>query len=378
MGPSRRGFLLALALLACALPAQAGAATTTPTDVPTSFWAGAQIRWSVANGWIPARADGSFGPGRAVSRLAAARVLAAANQLINNVPAQPDPYAQAVDAGWILPGTGAGDTITQLSFDRGIVHVLHLQAAARSLLLLKNADGWRPNLPVGFGAEQIVRDVGARWNVPFGADSWETWPNSKLKRANLAAQAYRLGHLSPWWQSSVTTQLNVINALPKYPPLKQAVIGFAFKYAGAPYIWGGTSDQPQTLFGLPAAGGFDCSGFVWWVMKEHSYTANGTTWSGDAKIQWRSTYDMAAHIPVASRITYANLKPGDILFWSTSPHGVLTASSTVYHTGIYLGNGWTINSHGDGAGVTIDYMAPGAGWYHDAFAFGWRVMPVGV
>ena len=77
------------------------------------------------------------------------------------------------------------------------------------------------------------------------------------------------------------TQLNVVDALPKYPPLKRAVLGYAIQYAGAPYVWGGTSDQPQTLFGLPAAGGFDCSGFVWWVMKERSYTVPGTTWSGD-------------------------------------------------------------------------------------------------
>jgi cell wall-associated NlpC family hydrolase len=57
---------------------------------------------------------------------------------------------------------------------------------------------------------------------------------------------------------------------------------------------------------------------------------------------------------------------------------VLTASSAVDHTGIYLGNGWTINSHGSGAGVTINYMGPGAGWFHDNFVFGWRIMPRGV
>ena len=57
---------------------------------------------------------------------------------------------------------------------------------------------------------------------------------------------------------------------------------------------------------------------------------------------------------------------------------MLTNSSAVDHTGIYLGNGWTINSHGSGAGVTINYMGPGAGWYHDNFVFGWRVMPIGV
>ena len=72
---------------------------------------------------------------------------------------------------------------------------------------------------------------------------------------------------------------------------------------------------------------------------------------------------MAAPLPVAKRIHRADLKPGDILFWSSAPNGVNTTSATVYHTGIYLGNGWTINSHGSGDGVTLDYMGPGAGWY---------------
>jgi cell wall-associated NlpC family hydrolase len=377
MGRLRRCLPLAFAALACLLPAQAVAATSA-SDIPTSFFARTQTAWTVNQGWMTLRADGTFSPKRAASRLAAARVLASVNELAYGEPVADDPFAQAVAARWISEGTGASGTITQLEFDRGIVSVLRQKGAARAMNRIATADGWRPKLPNGFGAEQVVRQIGARWNVPNGADEWETWPGSTLRRANLAVQAYQLGHLSGWWQSAVTTQLNVVNALPKLPPLKQAVLGFAFRYAGAPYVWGGTSDAPQNLFGLPAAGGFDCSGFVWWVMKLQTYTVGDVTWSGASKIPWRTTYDMAANIPVSKRLTYSKLKPGDVLFWSTNPNGVHTASSTVYHTGIYLGNGWTINSHGSGAGVTIDYMAPGAGWFHDAFAFGWRVMPVGV
>ena len=40
--------------------------------------------------------------------------------------------------------------------------------------------------------------------------------------------------------------------------LLRAVLGYAIQSAGAPSVWGGISDQPQSLFGLPAAGGFDC------------------------------------------------------------------------------------------------------------------------
>jgi len=38
---------LALAVLVCVIPAQASAASTTVPDVPASFWAHAQITWSV-------------------------------------------------------------------------------------------------------------------------------------------------------------------------------------------------------------------------------------------------------------------------------------------------------------------------------------------
>ena len=61
----------------------------------------------------------------------------------------------------------------------------------------------------------------------------------------------------------------------------------ALRYAGMPYIWGGTSPNPQSPLGSPVAGGFDCSGFVWWVMKLHSYTVSSHTWSGNATIQAR-------------------------------------------------------------------------------------------
>ena len=295
---------LALAVLACVIPAQASAASNSSVpDVPASFWAHAQITWAVKAGWVPLHKNGTFAPGRDATRTAAARVLANLNQQQHGVAVSDDPFQQAVDGGWIGAGPGPGSTLTQLQFDRGIVRVMGLKNDSIRLRQITAADGWKPKLPTGFAAEQIVRDIGARWNVPFGADNWETWPSSTLRRANLAVQAYLLGHLPSYWQSSVDTQMNVVHALPEYPPLKKAVLGYALKWAGAPYIWGGSSDQPQDPFGLPAAAGFDCSGYVWWVMKR-AYTVPGKTWDGTAKIPWRTTYDMAAHLPVAKRITY--------------------------------------------------------------------------
>ncbi len=178
------------------------------------------------------------------------------------------------------------------------MRVLGLESAAKTMGTLHTSTGWRPPLPVGFGVEQMVRAVGARANVPEGFDQWELWPNDTLLRANLASEAYQLGHLSPWAVAAAQAKTAVVSAMPTWTPLKRAVLGFALRYAGAPYVWGGTSPNPQVEFGAHVAGGFDCSGFVWWVMKMQTYTAGGLTWSGNAAIgQLRTTYQMAQSVP---------------------------------------------------------------------------------
>lgn len=345
------------------------------TDVPKGFWAKPQIRWAAGNAWIAPRTATTFAPHHTVSRVNASAVLVRIAFQLKGIPEGADPFVQAVDAGWIPEGAGPTGTITQLEFDRGLVRILGLAHSAKALNHLQTADGWAPKLADGFGVEQEVRAIGVRTNVPDGSDSWELSPSDLLRRANLAAEAYQVMHMSPWAIAAGQSKVAVATQLPAWSPLKRKVLGLALRYAGMPYIWGGTSPNSQSPLGSPVAGGFDCSGFVWWVMKLHSYTVASHTWSGNAAIQARSTYDMAAALPVRKRIHRRDLKPGDILFWSLAPNGVRTKSSTVYHAGIYLGNGWAINSHGSGDGVTLDYMGKGAGWFHDAFAFGWRVMP---
>ena len=114
---------------------------------------------------------------------------------------------------------------------------------------------------------------------------------------------------------------------------------------------------------------------------------------GDEALLHGAGEDLGRHRedPVAHHVRHGRAPPGRQAHPLQEPeawrHPVLeqqrTArrahrSSAVDHTGIYLGKGWTINSHGSGAGVTINYIGPGAGWYHDNFVFGWRIMPRGV
>ena len=373
-----RGRILlgAVAAAVLALPPSASAATAL-ADVPASFWAHRQIGWVVSHAWMRPRTPTLFAPGHTASRITAARVLARIALREYGTPLAADPYAEATAAGWIAKGSGPGDTLTQYEFDRGLVRVLRLAPVAKALNHLHTADGWTPPLTRSFGVEQVVRAVGARFNAPEGSDQWESWPSAPLDRVTLAVEGYQVAAMPSWAGAAAESKTDILTALPAWTPLQRAVLGRAFAYAGAPYVWGGTSAAPQTLFGQAVAGGFDCSGFVWFILKLHTYTAGSTTWSGDSQIRWRTTYDMAANVPVANRIARSALRPGDILFWSSAPNGVQTAAATIYHTGIYLGGGWAINSHGSGDGVTVDYMGTGAGWFHDAFAFGWRVLPAG-
>ena len=91
-----------------AFPGVATAASHTPfTDVPASFWAGSQIRWTVKQRLDEPPHRHELRLGHTVSRLTAARVLADVNFQQTGTPVAADPYAQAVAAGWIGPGTGA-------------------------------------------------------------------------------------------------------------------------------------------------------------------------------------------------------------------------------------------------------------------------------
>ncbi len=95
-----------------------------------------------------------------------------------------------------------------------------------------------------------------------------------------------------------------------------AMLAEAEKYIGHPYVWGGSS--PST--------GFDCSGFVSWVVNN-----SGTGSVGRQTAQ--GLYNLCA--PVAK----ADLQPGDLVFFT----GTYSTASPVTHVGIYVGGGRMIH-----------------------------------
>lgn len=96
-----------------------------------------------------------------------------------------------------------------------------------------------------------------------------------------------------------------------------ALVKTAKKYKGVPYKWGGTTPK-----------GFDCSGFINYVFKEHGISLPRTVasmWSSGTKVNSPSV--------------------GDIVFFNTSGSGAS-------HAGIYIGNNEFIHA-GSSTGVTI-------------------------
>ena len=83
---------------------------------------------------------------------------------------------------------------------------------------------------------------------------------------------------------------------------------------GTPYVWGGST--PET--------GFDCSGYVQYVFRQH-------------KAQLPRTADL--QFEKGLFVTQRQLKPGDLVFFSTYEPGAS-------HVGIYAGNGlfWNATS----------------------------------
>jgi len=91
--------------------------------------------------------------------------------------------------------------------------------------------------------------------------------------------------------------------------LSAAIVDYALRFLGTPYVWGGASPR-----------GFDCSGYTWFAYRMLGYAIPRT-----ADLQY------AQGRPVGTPL------PGDLVFFQTYDYGAS-------HVGIYLGGGRFVNS----------------------------------
>ena len=248
-------------------------------------------------------------------------------------------------------------TIAQL--DARLVGTLGLSKAASTFT--KNARLAGLKVPGRFGAEVVARLLGLRLNHPARDDSLELLPNDPATRAEAA---YSVAQILPFdgWQVEAVQTLADEFALPVLSDWQRQILDTAVAHIGMPYIWGGTSDGPETEFGVSSRGGYDCSGFVWRVYKLEPYPGSGTL---NAVLRGRTTYQMSGEVPRSRRIGLAKLQPADVIFFGD--RGTRSQPAQVGHMGIYLGNGWFIHSSEYGVAVArLD------GWYAREFAWGRR------
>ncbi|MHB8470802.1 MAG: C40 family peptidase [Gaiellaceae bacterium] len=248
-------------------------------------------------------------------------------------------------------------TMTQL--DARLVAALGLSQAADEFAQGARAAGLE--IPARFGTEVVARLLGLRLDHPAAQDSLELLPTDPATRAEAAYSAARILRFGGWEVAGVQSLADAF-ALPQLSVWQTRILDTAVARIGMPYVWGGTSDTAETEFGVPSRGGYDCSGFVWRVYKLQPYPGERNLTS---TLRGRTTYVMSGEVPASQRIRFADLQPGDVLFFGDK--GPRSQPSQIGHMGIYVGNGWLIHSSGYGVALaTLD------GWYRREFAWARR------
>lgn len=111
------------------------------------------------------------------------------------------------------------------------------------------------------------------------------------------------------------------------------IVAEAKKYLGTPYVYGGASPS-----------GFDCSGFVYYVLKQVGYSP------------YRVPSDQ---YKMGTFVSKANLQPGDIVFFAN------TYGSGLSHVGIYAGGGQFI--HSPNSRSTVSYSDLTSGYWAEHY-----------
>lgn len=91
---------------------------------------------------------------------------------------------------------------------------------------------------------------------------------------------------------------------------------------------------------------FDCSGLVYWVYKQYGYNLKP-----GARNQWSMLGD---------RIKKADLRPGDLLFYSKNGR-----ASGIFHVGIYIGDGQFVHAANSRKGVIVTDLDDA--WYSSRY-----------
>jgi cell wall-associated NlpC family hydrolase len=332
----RRVVVLGCLALAVAAASPTGLPAAAP---PPTSWADPQIQTVVAAG-LMAPSVSDFRPG--------------------------DPLL-AGELGVVLASLGAPEVVvddplrpvTLRELDAQLVSLAGLRPSARALRLAAAYAGLTPR--PWLGTETVARLLGLRVNHVRAQEELELPLSAPATRAEAAYSVARILTIRDDEIAAVREAVDWY-VFPELTTWQQTILRRALRFVGSPYVWAGTSERPQELFGKRLPGGFDCSGLVWRVYKLEPF-AGGAALAN--VLRGRTTYDMSGEVPRSLRIPRESLEPGDLAFFGQN--GPRSKPSEVGHMGIYAGNGWMV--HSSDRGTTL---IPLTGWYETRFAWGRR------
>jgi hypothetical protein len=380
-------FAVAVAALVWLAVTASPASAQTYSDVPSGHWARGAIGWITDVGPLGRKVLDDYGstfkPERAITRrqLARALVIASGHQDDTVTPVDIPDVVPGIDPDYwdiqiavslgLMAATGDGfhpdATVPASKAEAAIVRMIKLIQSDDDWGLItalrpgtwEPASGWKPKVPARLPYVVAARHLLLRFNHPYGNEEQEVLPGQAIDRAEVAYMLREALTLNEWEVDGLAAYKDI--TLPALSTRQRQVLGFAMKYVGYPYVFCGEYPTKDSPYGYQESGGFDCSGFVWWVLKIH--------FKYPISVNERGASDMARS--AKPRISRSSLKPGDIMFWG--PNGPDSAAGTIYHAGIYMGRGWFIHSTGSSDGVTIASLNESTYW-RTYFAWGRRVL----
>jgi hypothetical protein len=386
--------IVALALVLAAVgpltpaAADAGDGSTAPAwaDVSPKHWARVAIDFVAhEHNWMNDYGSTHFRPNGLETRkyLAHAMVMAfAPDEPIDPTitfgdMATTDPFYRfanvSVKLQWLARVDGnflPDQPVTMTDVHVAMVHAVGLWDVAEGVDGFHTTDGYVFQHGKNLGGILIGMLLELRYN--HSDESLDVHPGDALRRSEVAwslYQGYRSTTDEQWKLDSIRSDgYGNLHVGPISEDMRK-VVEFGLQYVGYPYIYAAewaSPTPPGYCCGAQAAGGFDCSGLTWWLMKAPSGSYDNTDVRGYRgwSLPQRSSADMAS---VGRAIPFEETRPGDLMFYSSAgPDGAIN------HVDTYLGYGWALDSSNGVGGVTVMHVKDG--WYRDHFVHARRIV----
>jgi cell wall-associated NlpC family hydrolase len=383
---SSRLLVVAAVIAATLLPARSAFAFT---DVPSKYWDYKAIQYvAETNTWMQDYGPDTFRPTLKERRDLWARTLVsiyAPDEPIDPSITFPDlppesrlyPFANvAVKLGWIPTYSngkfGPRDAVIGSLLDFSLIKAMGLfEAPLAGLAAIHEADGTPYVVSERWPHVMLAHYLGLHYN--HSNDKLDIGWKTKLNRDEVAYSLWKARTLPDYKIASTAIYNEVV--LPAMDPSKQAkhdLTQEGLDQVGFPYIYSGewnAKSPPGYCCGGQPQGGFDCSGFTWWVMKkyEDGYNAAKYRVYGGWSIHDRSSRYMAKN--TKKPVPFGSLWVGDLMFFASNGG---KKWSDVNHVGVYVGNNWMMHSTGSTDGPVLQWV--GDGYYYDHFVYGRRII----